>query len=114
MRFVANFILKPSKLCKEQSTVTVITSATTTAVAGTLNSTANTTFSIEFFRNGSCDPSGFGEGETLLSTFEVTTNGAGDAPFALTVGLSAGQFVTATATDPAGNTSEFSACIAVP
>ncbi len=42
-----------------------IASATTTTVAGSLNSAPNTTFRIELFSNASCDASGNGEGQTL-------------------------------------------------
>src|SRR5207245_1764845 len=80
-------------------------------VLGTLDSTPNTTFSVEVFGNSSCDPSGFGEGQNFLGTFSVTTDAAGRATFQEIVPAApATAFVTATATDPAGNTSEFSAC----
>ena len=80
--------------------------------SGTLNSTPGTTFRIEFFSNGSCDPSGFGEGEVFVGSTSVTTNGSGNASFNVTVpvAVSGGRQMTATATDPGGNTSEFSAC----
>nr|MBA3240670.1 right-handed parallel beta-helix repeat-containing protein [Acidobacteriota bacterium] len=90
----------------------VSTGTGSTTVAGALNSTANTTFSIEFFSNPTCDASGFGEGQVFLGSTSVTTNGSGNATFnttlaSVTVG---GHQVTATATDPNGNTSEFSSC----
>jgi CSLREA domain-containing protein len=97
----------------------VLTSATsngiTTTIQGTLNSTANTTFTLEFFANDSCDPSGFGEGQTFIGSAMVTTNGNCNASFNITlpVAVHAGQTITATAIDPAGNTSEFSQCAAV-
>src|SRR6185436_4511693 len=82
-----------------------------TTVNSTLNSTANTQFRIEFFANNSCDPSTFGPGQTFIGAANVTTNGSGDASLAqMFAGLSFGQFITTTATDPAGNTSEFSQC----
>ena len=77
-------------------------------VTGTLNSTANTVFRIEFFGNDVIDPSGFGEGKTFLGFANVTTNGNGDAAFDVVLANAAGLRVTATATDPSGNTSEFS------
>jgi len=43
----------------------------------------------------------------------VTTNPQGKATFKFGTVLSTGQFITATATDSAGNTSEFSACALV-
>ena len=54
-------------------------------------------------------PTGFGEGKTFLGEKTVTTNDRGKATFTFAPSsLSAGEFVTATATDPVGNTSEFS------
>ena len=91
-----------------------LTRATGTTVTGTLNSTANSTFAIELFSNTACDTSGNGEGETYLTRTTVTTNAAGLANFSVATGLvPVGRFITATATDANGNTSEFSACRAV-
>ncbi|HXK09782.1 MAG TPA: hypothetical protein VMT70_09075, partial [Vicinamibacteria bacterium] len=80
---------------------------------GTLNSTANATFRVEFFASAAPDPSGFGEGQRFLAFTSVTTNGAGNAAFnvALPATLAAGEYVTATATNPANSTSEFSASV---
>jgi CSLREA domain-containing protein len=95
----------------------VLTSATagSTTIQGTLNSTANTQFTLEFFSNTACDSSGYGEGQSFLGTTNVTTNASGNATINVTFATTvpAGQFITATATDPAGNTSEFSQCIQV-
>jgi hypothetical protein len=89
-------------------------------IEGTLNSTASSTFTLDFYSNPACDTSGNGEGKTYLSSAQVTTAANCTATFtgenAITlanVTVPAGQFVTATATDAAGNTSEFSACIQV-
>ena len=83
-------------------------------INGRLNSTPSQTFTIEFFASpaGSCDPSHFGEGKTYLGSQNVVTNAAGNANFSFRspVGIRAGQSITATATDSAGNTSEFSRC----
>ena len=79
-------------------------------VQGTLNSTPNATFRIEFFGNAACDASGNGEGATFLGSTSVTTDGSGNATIPLFT-AAAGQFVTATATDSSNNTSEFSACV---
>jgi CSLREA domain-containing protein len=86
-----------------------------TAVEGTLNSAATTTFTLEFFASGACDPSDHGEGAVFLGSAMVTTDGAGDASFTetLATAATAGEVVTATATDPSGNTSEFSPCVRV-
>jgi uncharacterized repeat protein (TIGR01451 family)/CSLREA domain-containing protein len=94
----------------------VLTSASSsdgsTTLGGTLNTTANKTFRLEFFANNACDPSGKGEGQTFIGSTSVMTDGSGDASFSLMLGT-LGPFITATATDPDGNTSEFSDCIAV-
>jgi hypothetical protein len=83
-----------------------------TAVTGSLNSTPNTTFNVQYFVNQTCDPSGHGEGQFYLGQSSVTTDAGGGAPINAVVFAPAqpGQFLTATATDPAGNTSEFSLC----
>ncbi|HEX3228314.1 MAG TPA: Calx-beta domain-containing protein, partial [Pyrinomonadaceae bacterium] len=82
-----------------------------TTVDGTLNSAANTKFTVEFFANDAADPTGFGEGQVYLGAVNVTTNASGNASFTGTfAGLSAGKCISATAFDPALNTSEFSQC----
>ncbi|MBS1794985.1 MAG: right-handed parallel beta-helix repeat-containing protein [Acidobacteria bacterium] len=89
----------------------VLASATATAVAGTLNSTPNTQFTLEFFLSPTADPTNFGEGQTYLGALGVTTNGAGSATFSFTTpfALPNAQFVAATATNKTTNdTSEFS------
>jgi len=78
-----------------------------TTEGGTLNSTPNTTFTIDLYTNTECDPSGHGEGETWVTSLSVTTDGDGNASFP----ISAFGTVTATATSPDGDTSEFSACL---
>jgi len=86
-----------------------------TTIQGALDSTPDTTFTIEFFANAACDLSGFGEGQTFIGSTTVTTglNCAAAFNVTLPVGVPAGQLITATATDPAGNTSEFSQCAQV-
>jgi hypothetical protein len=87
-----------------------------TAIGGTLNSTPNTSsYRIELFGNPTCDGSGNGEGRTFLGSTTVNTDASGNGSFSTTVAttLTAGTQVTATATDPLGNTSEFSQCLAV-
>ena len=88
-----------------------VNTGSNTVVQGTLNSVASTNFDIEFFSSTAGDPSGFGEGETFLGSTSVSTDTGGDATFAVALPTSVpvGHVVTATATDPNGNTSEFSA-----
>lgn len=84
-------------------------------VIGSLNSTPNTAFRVEFYSSASCDPSGNGEGRTFVGTFDVTTNASGDYSFTKTVtgvAVVAGEVITATAIRKSApyDTSEFSAC----
>ncbi len=80
-----------------------------TVAQGSLNSRPSTTFQLDFFSNDAADPSGHGEGQRYLGTTNLTTDGTGNANFSFTgAALISGRFITATATDPAGNTSEFS------
>lgn len=85
-----------------------------TSITGSLNSTAATSFRIEFFTNPACDGLGNGEGETFLGFLDVTTNGSGNASFnvILPTITTVGEALTATATRNAApfDTSEFSAC----
>ena len=79
-------------------------------VQGSLNSVGGQTYRIEFFSNSAEDPSGYGEGETYLGFTEVTTSSTVNfTTFLPGASVTAGEFITATATDPANNTSEFSA-----
>ncbi|GEM_PF-1323892 len=89
-------------------------SGTTLTIAGTLRSAANGTYRIEYFHSQQCHPSGVGGGETFLGATTVTTDANGTA--ALNTPVSNGPAVgviAATATDAAGNTSEFSPCTAI-
>lgn len=84
-------------------------------LSGTFNSTASTTFRLEFFSNDACDFSGNGEGQVYLGSANVTTAANCNISFGpLVFPMALGQTsVASTATDPNGNTSEFSNCLAV-
>src|SRR5439155_26010294 len=86
-----------------------------TTVQGMLNSTAQTTLTIEFFSSPVCDPSGFGQGKSFIGSTTVTTDGSCNAAFNVSFPLSSpsGSSITATATDSSGNTSEFAQCVQV-
>nr|WP_161501586.1 cadherin-like domain-containing protein [Rhodopirellula sp. SM50] len=99
----------------------VLTSAGTdgsqVAVAGSLNTTANTTVRLEFYGTDVA-ASGNGEGKTYLGYTTVFTDSAGDAKFvsSFATPLAVGQYVTSTATvinigGTYGSTSEFSSNI---
>ena len=85
-------------------------------IDGTLDSTANTSFTIELFASAARDSSGHGEATELVGSIMTTTDALGHAeftaPLSRTVG--AAEFVTATATNPNGSTSELSACTPAP
>lgn len=81
-----------------------------TTIGGTINSNANINLAIEVFSNVTGHPSGFGEGGTFLGTTSSLTDGAGNGTWTLVIpGDVTNLVLTSTATDPAGNTSEFSA-----
>jgi parallel beta-helix repeat protein len=84
-------------------------------ILGNLNSKASTTYQIDFYSSDACDPTGFGEGKTYLGSTMVTTDASCNASIIVTlpVAISPQAHLTATATDPAGNTSEFSSCISL-
>jgi hypothetical protein len=79
-------------------------------IQGSLNSTPNASFRLEFFDNSSSSPSRYGEGENFLGYRTVTTDGSGNAGFSVSFSTSVpvGDYIAATATDPGNNTSEFS------
>jgi hypothetical protein len=103
----------PNNLQNFPVTTGVTSSTGSTTIAGALNSTPDSNFTIEFFGSPACDPSGHGPGETLLGSTTVVTDSDGDATFSVTldIGVAAGSVVASTATNNAtGDTSEFSAC----
>ena len=80
-----------------------------TTVMGTLASAATAAYTIEFFSSSAADPSAHGEGQSYLGSLVVNTDGSGNAGIATTLpAVAPGAFITATARDAAGNTSEFS------
>ncbi len=84
-----------------------------TIVLGKLNSGSSRSFSIDVYRSLAADSSGFGEGQFYLGSVNVTTDGTGNAGFALTNSAAnyTGQSISATATSATGDTSEFSAAV---
>ena len=90
----------------------IVAGSGSTTVLGALNSTPNTTFDLDFYSNPWCLHwrRSFLEGKTYVGSAQVTTDGNGDAPFeaVLPVIIAYDESLSATATDPDGNTSEFS------
>jgi streptogramin lyase len=82
-----------------------------TDIFGTLHADPSKTYRIELFASDP-DPLNLpAEGQQFLGFVNTTTDAGGDARFsaALNVPVSSNRVLTATATDPVGNTSEFSA-----
>jgi len=84
-------------------------------IVGKLNSHPSTTFDLDFYANEPCSrlPYDFIQGETWIGSAQVTTDASGIATIVVTlngVTLPPGgpPRISATATDPQGNTSEFS------
>jgi len=89
-----------------------LTSATGTSIAGTFQGAPSAAYRIEFFATPDTGGASSFQGKTFLGFRNVTTNpgGAASFTFAPPGGVPAGQFLTATATDPTG-TSKFSRSI---
>jgi hypothetical protein len=98
----------PNQLQNFPMLTSVTNSANTVVIAGSLHSRSSTLHQLDFYASATNDPSGFGEGNFYLGSSSVTTDGAGNGSFSvsLPVALPASR-VCATATDPFGNTSEF-------
>jgi hypothetical protein len=81
-----------------------------TRVIGTIASTASAVLTLDFYADAVAEPSGFAEGQRYLGSTMVTTDASGNAQFDVTLAAASvqGEIVTATATNPSGNTSEFS------
>jgi len=88
----------------------VLASATESAgvitVSGTHAPAATATFTLDFYLVQAPDPTGHGEGRVWLG--ETTLSNSSTFSVGLPRGGGVGSFVTATATDGAGNTSELS------
>jgi len=69
-------------------------------------------FTIEYFSTPSCNGSRV-QGKRPLGTLTVLPKQYGGFGFRPRISLKSGHFISATATDPKGNTSEFSNCVKV-
>jgi hypothetical protein len=105
----------PNNLQNYPVITSVFSGGGSTTILGSLNSAQSTTFRVEFFDNPQCDSLGNGEGQTLIGEIDIRTDANCNATINVTlpVTLQSGHVVTATATDPANNTSEFSQCAIV-
>ncbi len=94
----------------------VINGSGSTTIQGTLNSTPNSTFRVEFFSNSTVKVNGYSEGEHYLGFTPVTTDASGNASFnvTLTTPSTSGMYISSTATNSGNNTSEFSLAFQAP
>lgn len=86
-----------------------------TQIRGTLDSAAGKNYLLEFFASPAGDASGYGEGQVFLGQASLTLGTLCSSNFSISlpVPVPTNWVVTATATSPANNTSEFSAWIPV-
>jgi len=101
----------------------VLTSAAGGSNRGTVSGTLTTTagdYTVDVYVGGACDGSGYGEGAAWRKSATVSVSAPpgsqGTASFDIAITIAppsffvSGEAITATVTDAAGNTSEFSAC----
>ncbi|MFO0960811.1 MAG: Calx-beta domain-containing protein [Isosphaeraceae bacterium] len=101
---------RPNNLQPAPVLTAVASSLTFTRIQGTQAGSPNTSYTIQFFTTAS---TGSVQGQAYLGQAVVKTDASGFAAFSadVPVSIGAGQAVTATATDPFGNTSQFSPAI---
>ena len=91
--------------------LTNVISGTATEIRGTLDSGAGKTYQLQFFSSPTGNATGYGEGRVFLGQTNLTlgaTMCSSNFTVSLPVSVPVGWVVTATATDPANNTSDFS------
>ena len=95
----------------------VLSSAGSSGIKGTVSERALTKktiirpiikYTVQFFSSPKLGAGGHAQGKTYLGQITVTTNIHGLATFTANLTIKAGQIISATATDPNGNTSQFS------
>jgi titin len=79
---------------------------------GVLSTAPSTDLRVQFFANTTCDPAGYGQGQTYIGVSTLHSDASGSVAFTSAVPLATlpGSVLTATATTIAGDTSEFSPC----
>ncbi|HKB79486.1 MAG TPA: hypothetical protein VKH35_07210 [Thermoanaerobaculia bacterium] len=101
----------PNNLQNWPALTTALPSGGSVQLTGNLNSAPSTPYTVQIFSNPPGSPA---QAQTLLMTTTLTTDATCNAPMNLTLpALPIGTMVTATATDPAGNTSGLGNGVAV-
>ncbi len=100
----------PNQLQNFPVLTSVISGATQTTFSGTLNSLPNKSYRIDLYRGPSGDASQHGGCRYFLGYTTVVTDATGNGSFSgyFTTAYPVGDQVSATATDPSLNTSEYS------
>ncbi len=99
-----------ANLLQNYPTIDTARPGATTRVSGSLDSTPNTTFTIDFYAGTSADAAWQVNAVRYLAAITVTTDAVGNASFdeILPTATTLGEWVCATATAPDGSTSELS------
>ncbi len=102
----------PNNLQNFPTMTAALSIAGTSKFFGTFDGALNTDITIDFYNSPTCDSSSNGEGLTHVLTVVRHTDGAGvvDLNAPVNMVLAPFTYMTAIATDPSGNTSEFSPC----
>ena len=92
-----------------------VSDGVTTVIKGFLPSTAGQTYQLQFYASPTVNPSGYWEGKKFLGSTTVTLGASCTNSFIASLPSAAptGWGVTATATDPGNNSSEFSAAVSL-
>ena len=90
------------------------------SIRGVVQAKPNSAYEVQVFESAQPDSSGKGEGQTYIGTARANTNGSGKGEFFLPTMVPEGTqpaptsgYFTATATDVAGSTSQFSSPLAL-
>ena len=97
--------------CQDYPALAAAVPGSSTLVSGTLHTAPNQTYTLDFYANATLDSNGNAEGDVYLGSMGATTDAAGDVSFTdvpLPGASRPGEWITATATDAGGDTSEFS------
>jgi len=86
-----------------------------TTITGTVTGPKSSTATVALYANTSAGASGYGQGQMFLGfvLVPIGAGGTGSFSFGTTAPLTTGEFVSATATDAGGNTSEFAKDLAI-